>query len=86
MLLRVSTMALFGIMGEFKTKKEPWSAYMERLAQFLEANDVAKGKKVAMLLIGMGATTYGLLRNLVQPNKPKDKMYDERVTVLKGTF
>lgn len=31
----------------------------------------------------MGATTYGLLRNLVQPHKPKDKTFDQIVTVLK---
>lgn len=34
----------------------------------------------------MGANTYGLLRNLVQPNKPKDKMFDKIVTVLKEHF
>lgn len=38
------------------------------------------------LLIVMGATTHGLLRNLVQPNKPKDKTFDEIVSVLKEHF
>uniref|UniRef100_A0A674N093 Retrotransposon gag domain-containing protein n=1 Tax=Takifugu rubripes TaxID=31033 RepID=A0A674N093_TAKRU len=62
-------MALFGVMGEFKPEKDPWSA-----------------DKVATLLSVMGATTYGLLRNLAQPNKPKDKTFEEIVTVLKGHF
>uniref|UniRef100_A0A674N658 Uncharacterized protein n=1 Tax=Takifugu rubripes TaxID=31033 RepID=A0A674N658_TAKRU len=66
--------------GVFKVEKEPWKAYVEQLEQFLEANDVAEGKKVATLLSVMGATMYGLLRNLVQPNKLKDKTFDEIVT------
>ncbi|TWW73460.1 hypothetical protein D4764_15G0008540 [Takifugu flavidus] len=52
-------MALFGVMGEFKPEKEPWSADVEWLEQFL---------------------------NLAQPNKPKDKTFEEIVTVLKGHF
>lgn len=31
----------------------------------------------------MGATTYGLLRNLVQPHTTKDKTFEGMVTVLK---
>lgn len=34
----------------------------------------------------MGTTTYGLLRHLVQPNKPKNKTFDEIVTALKQHF
>ncbi|TWW54455.1 hypothetical protein D4764_0091920 [Takifugu flavidus] len=73
-------MALYGVMGEFKVEKEPWKAYVERLEQFLEANNLAEGKKVATLLSVMGAVY------LVQPDKPKDKTFDEIVTVLKGHF
>lgn len=86
MSVLVSTMALFGRINEFKPENQPWSAYIERLEQFFEANDIADGKKVATLLSVMGATTYGLLRNLVQPHKPKDKTFDEIRTVLKEHF
>ena len=86
MSVLVSTMALFGRIDEFKPENEQWSAYIERLEQFFEANDIAEEKHVATLLSVMGATTYGLLRNLVQPSKPKDKTFDEIVAILKGHF
>lgn len=41
---------------------------------------------MATLLSVMGATMYGLLRNLVQPNKPKEKTFDELLTVLNEHF
>lgn len=86
MSVLVSTMALFGRTDEFKPGNEPWSAYIERPEQFSEANDTDEEKHVATLLSVMGATTYGLLRNSVQPNKPKDKTFDKIVTVLKELF
>ncbi|KAK9515825.1 hypothetical protein VZT92_026433 [Zoarces viviparus] len=79
-------MALFGRIDEFKPENEQWSAYIERMEQFFEANDVAEDKQVATLLSVMGAATYGLLRNLVQPRKPKDKTFDEIVAVLKEHY
>uniref|UniRef100_A0A3Q1B749 CCHC-type domain-containing protein n=1 Tax=Amphiprion ocellaris TaxID=80972 RepID=A0A3Q1B749_AMPOC len=63
-----------------------WSVYTEQLEQFFEANDIAAGKHVATLLSVMVASTYGLLRNLVQPDKPKDKIFDEIVAILKRHF
>ncbi len=86
MSVLVSTMALFGRIDEFKPESEQWSAYVERLEQFFEANDIAEGKRVATLLSVMGAATYGLLRNLAQPNKPKEKTFDEIVAILKRQF
>lgn len=65
----MSTIALFGRINEFKPKTEAQSTYIEQLQKFFEGNDIADGKKVAMLLSLMGATTDRLLRNLVQPNK-----------------
>lgn len=37
-----------------------------------------------MLLSGVGATTYSLLRSLVSPQLPKDKTYEELTNVLKA--
>ncbi|XP_078253747.1 ER membrane protein complex subunit 2 isoform X1 [Rhinoraja longicauda] len=79
-------MPIIGSIGEFAPKTESWSAYVERLEQFFEANDIAVEKQVATLLSVMGASTYGLLRNLVQPLKPKDKSYDDIVNILKTHF
>lgn len=77
---------LIGTIGEFVPKLESWSAYVERLEQFFEANDIGADKQVATLLSVMGATTYGLLRNLVQPNKPKDKSFKDIVDALTAHF
>lgn len=73
-------------MGEFIPKAESWSAYIERLEQFFVANDISQEKQVATLLSVMGATTYGLLRNLIQPERPKDKSYKDIVDLLKSHF
>ena len=40
---------------------------------FLQANAVADGRKVAVFLTLIGPKTYGLLRNLVAPEKPSEK-------------
>ena len=60
---------------------ELFSAYVERVHLFLEANDIGEGKRVAVLLSAIGSKTYGLLRNLVAPAKPKDKSFSEIVAV-----
>ncbi len=65
-------MALIGRIGEFAPKAESCSAYIERLEQFFVGNDVNQERQVTTLLSVMGAATCGLLRNLVQPEKPKD--------------
>lgn len=49
---------------------------------FFEAHDVGDEKQVATPLNSVGASTYGLLRNLVQPLKPKDKTFDEIMEIL----
>uniref|UniRef100_A0AAV2LNZ5 ribonuclease H n=1 Tax=Knipowitschia caucasica TaxID=637954 RepID=A0AAV2LNZ5_KNICA len=71
---------------EFKPEHETWSAYVERMELLFEAHDVDDGKKVPVLLSSVGAATYGLLRNLVQPDKPKDKTFDQDVTILRDYY
>ena len=86
MSVLVSTMALVGRMDDYKADSEPWSAYIERLEMFFVANSIEDEKKVATLLSVVGASTYGLLRNLVQPEKPKDQSFDDIVKTLKDHF
>ncbi len=50
------------------------------------ANDISQERQVATLLSVMAAATCGLLRNLVQPEKPKDKSYKDIVDTLKSHF
>ena len=52
--------------------------------RFFDVNDIADaGKKRAGLLLVIGTSTYALLRNLVSPAKPGEKLYNELVSVLK---
>ena len=77
-------MATHGNVGEFKHGAEDWTAYCERLEQYFTANDVDDaGKKRAILLSGCGAATYQLVRNLVAPDKPTDKSFQEIVKLVK---
>lgn len=79
-------MANFAKPDEFHPDNEQWTAYVERMELFFEAHDVDDAKQVATLLSSVGASTYGLLRNLVQPEKPKDKTLDEIVGILSDYF
>ena len=79
-------MASFGKLGEFNPEKETFSNYVERLEQFFAANNTHADKKVAVLITVIGAVPYGILKNLVQPDLPKDKTYDQLVQTLKGHY
>ncbi|KAI4895675.1 hypothetical protein NFI96_020671 [Prochilodus magdalenae] len=57
------------------------------LDYFFLANDITDGDKMkAILLSGVGATTYSLMRSLLCPQKPSDKTYKELVDLLKAHF
>ena len=63
---------------------DDWPTYVERLEQYLSANNVTEEKKkVAVMVTVMGAKAYSLLRNLVAPSKPADKKFSELVQTLK---
>ena len=42
------------------------------ILKFFVANDIKAEKQVATLLRFMGATSYGIVRNVVQPQRPKE--------------
>ena len=65
--------APIGKIDEFDHEKEHWTAYQERMELFFQANAVANGRKLAVFLKLIGPKTYGLLRNLVAPEKPAGK-------------
>ena len=57
---------------------DDWLQYVERLEFYFEAQDITDGgKKRATLLSVCGAQTYKLICDLVAPQKPKDKTFDE---------
>ena len=79
--------ATLGKIDEYEAEKEDWQQYVERLDHFFTANGIADaGKKRAVFLSIVGASTYKLLRNLVAPAKPGDKTFAQRVEVLSTHF
>ncbi len=80
-------MALHGTFGEFNAAVEYWTAYSDRLEQYLLANDVQDAtRRRAILQSGCGAPTYKLIRSLVAPNKPSDHTFKQLVDLLKNHY
>ena len=76
--------ALFGNINEFDAYTDQnWDEYIERLEHYFVGNAVEEvEKKRAILLMVCGHKTYGLIRNLVSPDRPGDKTYDELKTLI----
>ena len=62
------------------------SAYLERVEIFFQANSIAENKQVGIFLSLIGAKTYGLLQDLVAPDKPNDKSLAELTKTLRTHF
>ena len=78
------TKPTLGTMDPFDPDTDSWPAYTERLEQFFVANDIANEKKVAVLLTVIGTKAYTLLRNIVAPDKPAAKEYDQLVEAFRA--
>ncbi len=78
--------SVFGNMGPFDESSEQWCSYTERFEYFMAANDIDQEKAVPTFLSVMGPKTFTLLRNLLQPEKPGEKTYDQIVNTLKAHF
>ena len=62
---------------------EEWEAYIDRLESFFEANDIASAdKKRSILLSVCGRDTYGLIRDLLAPAKPRETPFNAIVKAL----
>ncbi|KAL2077680.1 hypothetical protein ACEWY4_027184 [Coilia grayii] len=77
---------LLGHIDAYDESSEQWSTYVERFEHFVVANDVPDAKRVAVFLSVIGATTYGLLRSLLAPDKPGSKTYRHLVDTLNSHF
>ena len=76
-------MATHGQIGEFNSQREDWISYSERLEEYFIANKIeSANKKKAILLSVVGAATYQLIRSLVAPAKPKEKSFEDLVTLV----
>ena len=79
-------MATIGQMQEFRLELENFALCVERVQLFFAVNDISDGKKVPIFLSVIGGTTYGLLRNLVASENPKDKSFQEIVEAFQAHF
>lgn len=78
---------MVGSVTPFDSKSQSWEEYCEVLNHFFVANDVeSTEKKRAILLSCVGAQTYTLMRNLLSPDKPGAKSFEELVSLLKNHF
>jgi len=74
---------VLGEIGAYDPANEEWPNYVERLEGFFEANGIVDaGKKRAVFIAVVGPKSYNLLRNLVTPDKPKDRPLTELIAVL----
>ena len=75
----------FGRLEEFNVAEDEWNHYVERLGHYFAANEIDDpDRKKAILLSVCGSHTYRLMRNLVTPDRPGDKSYDELVKLVQN--
>ena len=75
-------MTTIGKIDVFDETQESWETYVERVQHFFAANDVDDNHQVPTLLSLIGSKTYSLLKDLLLPEKPADKNFDEIVSTL----
>ena len=64
-----------GKIGSFDEAFETWEVYTELVDLYFKANGVSEELLVPSFLAVIGAKTYGLLKNIVAPNKPANLTY-----------
>src|SRR5690348_14863857 len=86
----IMSSTLIGVLKSFQSSTDDFEAWVDLFETFLLANnlDPAKEKQrcLAIFLSSLGLQTYTLLVNLVSPEAPKNKTFDELVAVLKSHF
>ena len=76
----------YGQLGPFDKQVESFTAYVERVQIFFEANAVPEEKRLSVFLSVVGGPVYSLLRNLLAPVPPKDSSLDAVIDVLTAHF
>ena len=75
-------MTTIGKIDVFDETQETWETYVERVQNFFAVNDVNDDHKVPTLLSLIGSKTYSLLKDLLWPEKPAHKSFEEIVSTL----
>ena len=80
-------MATLSTISVFSSSQETWTTYMERLQQYLAANNIEDAdQQRAVLLSVHGQATYRLIQSLVSPKKPTEPKFAELVEVLQNLW
>jgi hypothetical protein len=79
-------MAVFGALGPYDESIEQFADYADRCDAFMGANDIADDRKVNLFLATVGPSTYKLLKNLCDPQNPKDRTYAQLKTLLNNHY
>lgn len=58
------------------------TSYLERMEKLFACNEVETGKRVSMFLTLIGREAYKALKDLLDPDLPKTKSYNELKDVL----
>ena len=83
---QVPTMPKIGSISEFDPSVCDFKIYIERLRVLFDANSIEESKQVPVLLTLIGEKCYGVLRDLVSPDLPTSKTFDQIVTVLTNHY
>ena len=76
-----------GKLSAFDQHSVSWTSYSKRLGYYFTSNVITNNTtKKSILLSCSGTATYDLLKNLLQPDSPNDKTYDELDKVLFDYF
>ena len=71
---------------EFDSEKKDWQDYIEQVEQYFIAHGLSGDDKEttrrALLLSGVGSSTYMTLKSLLAQVKPADKTFEEIVSIL----
>jgi len=82
--------ALLGKIDHFDADAEEWPQYVERLEHFFDANGITgednKAKRRSVFLTVIGPSPYKLLRNLLAPEKPADKTFEQLTGILQEHY
>ncbi|XP_070581509.1 uncharacterized protein [Ptychodera flava] len=76
----------WGRIDAFDDSLETWSAYARSLTHYFNANQVPEDRKISCLLSLLGPTVYGTLENLIFPELPTSKQFEEIVEILENHY
>ncbi len=79
-------MAYIGKVPEFDRTKEDFDSYLERFERWLAANEIDEDKTADVFISVLGPAEYGLLKNLIAPQKVTDVAYADLTKALSLHF